>query len=91
MPGRSHSVPFFIILAIALPTIAIFSFGYVSMPTSVYASSSGPTMQINAGFGAYYRLGAWVPLYITLRNNGPDFNGTLSTSNPESLVWQDTF
>ena len=61
------------------------------MPTSVYASSSGPTMQINAGFGAYYRLGAWVPLYITLRNNGPDFNGTLSTSNPESLVWQDTF
>jgi hypothetical protein len=48
-------------------------------------------MQINAGFGAYFRVGTWVPLYISLRNDGADFKGALSTSNPESLVWQDTY
>jgi hypothetical protein len=48
-------------------------------------------MQINAGFGTYFRAGAWVPLFITLRNAGPDFNGMLTTSNPEGLIWQDTY
>ncbi len=88
---RSHSNPCFVILVIAFLLIAIFGFGYLFRPARAYASSSGPTMQINAGFGAYFRVGAWVPLYITLSNNGPDFNGTLSTSNPVSLVWQDTY
>jgi hypothetical protein len=44
-----------------------------------------------AGFGTNFRAGAWVPLYITLHNNGPDFNGVLTTSNPEGLIWQDTY
>ncbi len=48
-------------------------------------------MQIDAGFGSYFRVGAWVPLHITLRNTGPEFTGMLSTSNPEGFVWQDTF
>src|SRR5207244_10077035 len=61
------------------------------MPARVSASSSSPTLQVSAGFGTYFRVGGWVPLYITLHNNGPDFNGILTTSNPEGLVWQDTF
>src|SRR5260370_10805511 len=65
------------------------------VPGSALASSmayaGSPTLQVSAGFGTYFRVGAWVPLYITLHNNGPDFNGMLATSNPEGLVWQDTY
>jgi len=55
------------------------------------AYAGSPTLQIRAGFGTYFRVGAWVPLYITLHNNGSDFNGMLTTSNPEGVVWQDTY
>ena len=75
----------------ALILVTILNIGLLLMPTKVSASSSSPTMQINAGFGTYFRVGAWVPLYITLHNNGADFNGMLTTSNPEGLVWQDTY
>ncbi len=91
MPARSHRDPFIHTFMIASLLITIFSFSYVFRPARVYASSSGPTMQINAAFGTYFRMGAWVPLFISLHNDGPDFDGTLSTSNPAGLVWQDTF
>jgi len=75
----------------ALILVTILSIGVLLMPTRVSASSSSPTLQINAGFGTYFRVGTWVPLHITLRNNGSDFTGMLATSNPEGLVWQNTY
>ena len=47
-----------------------------------------PTMQVSAGFDTRYRNGNWVPIHITLRNNGADFSGALSISNPSGPVVQ---
>ncbi len=44
--------------------------------------TGGPTFQVNAGFESHYRDGNWVPVQITLRNDGPDFNGMLSLITP---------
>ena len=91
MPAKSHSDSSSLVIVFALILVTILSIGLLIMPTRVSASSGSPTLQINAGFGTYFRIGAWVPLYITLHNNGSDFNGTLKTSNPEGFVWQDTY
>ncbi|HWZ18521.1 MAG TPA: hypothetical protein VNW73_06970 [Ktedonobacteraceae bacterium] len=44
--------------------------------------TGGPSFQVKAGFESHYRDGNWVPVQITLRNNGPDFNGMLSLITP---------
>src|SRR5260370_19077822 len=77
--------------SLALVLTLAFSLSPASASAFSLASSGGLALQVNAGFGAYYRNGSWVPLYITLRNNGPDFSGTLSTSNLDGSIWQDTF
>ncbi len=80
---------------LALVLVVVLTVTLSFFPTSASASSmayvSSPTLQVNAGFGTYFREGAWIPLYITLHNNGPDFSGMLATSNPAGLVWQDTY
>ncbi len=78
-------------LLLALLLAIIFSLFPDRALASSMASTGAPTLQVHAGFGAYFRDGAWVPLYITLRNNGNDFSGTLAASNSAGLVWQDTF
>ncbi|HEY7420206.1 MAG TPA: hypothetical protein VH593_33825 [Ktedonobacteraceae bacterium] len=47
---------------------------------------AGPTMQVSAGFSSRYRDGDWVPLYITLHNDGPDFTGTVSVNFQQASV-----
>ncbi len=45
------------------------------------ASASGaPTFQVDAGFQTRYRDGNWVPVRVTLSNNGADFSGSVSVS-----------
>jgi uncharacterized membrane protein YhaH (DUF805 family) len=78
----------FVLVVIIIVTLSFFP---ISALASSMASSSSPTMQINAGFGTYFRAGTWVPFFITLHNTGPDFNGVLTTSNPEGFIWQDTY
>ncbi len=90
-PAESPSDSPPLVVAFALFLVVFLILCSSLMPIRVSASSSSPTLQVSAGFGTYFRVGAWVPLYITLHNNGPDFNGMLATSNPEGLVWQDTF
>lgn len=53
-------------------------------PTHALAhlATGGPTFQVNAGFESHYRDGNWVPVQVTLRNDGPDFSGTLSLTSP---------
>ncbi len=91
VPTTSRLTAWFLALSLALVLIIALFLAPASISASSPASSGGPALQVNAGFGAYYRNGTWVPLYITLHNNGPDFSGTLSISNPESPIWQDTF
>jgi hypothetical protein len=37
-------------------------------------------MQVEVGFDQDYREGYWEPVYVTLNNNGPNFQGTLTAS-----------
>ncbi len=46
--------------------------------------TGGPTFRVNAGFETHYRDGNWVPVQVTLRNDGPDFRGTVSLIAPTS-------
>jgi hypothetical protein len=89
--AKSQSDSPSLVIAFALFLVVFPMLCFSLMPSRVSASSSSPTLQINAGFGTYFRVGTWVPLYITLHNNGPDFNGMLTTNNPEGLIWQDTY
>src|SRR2546425_1935648 len=50
------------------------------MQALAYTAKGGPTLQVNAGFETRYRDGNWVPVQITLHNDGPDFSGTLAIS-----------
>src|SRR6516162_4128522 len=74
------------IIALAAICLAIASI-YAVFPKHVFARerTGGPTFQAKAGFESHYRDGNWVPVQITLHNDGPDFNGTLSlvTPNPQ--------
>lgn len=40
------------------------------------------TLAARAGFDGYYKAGTWVPVRITLENNGPDVNATLRATLP---------
>jgi hypothetical protein len=71
------------IIALAASCFA-FAVLYFAFPTQALAHdhSGGPTFQVKAGFESHYRDGNWVPVQVTLRNDGPDFNGTLSLITP---------
>jgi hypothetical protein len=49
------------------------------------ASDVGPTYRVSAGFDARYRDGNWIPIQVFLRNDGPDFNGSVSLDVPASF------
>src|SRR6516162_3846829 len=71
------------IIALAAICLAIASI-YAVLPKHVLARerTGGPTFQVKAGFDSHYRDGNWVPVQITLHNDGPDFNGMLSMNTP---------
>lgn len=71
------------ILAFAASCLALILL-YSFSPTLALAheGTSVPTFQVNAGFETHYRDGSWVPVQVTLHNNGPDFSGTVSLTAP---------
>ena len=73
------------IMALAASCLA-FAVLYVIFPTQALAHERicGPTFRVNAGFESHYRDGNWVPVQVTLHNDGPDFNGALSLLTPTS-------
>jgi hypothetical protein len=68
--------------------LAAFCFALVLLcfffPTQALAHevTGKPSFRVNAGFETHYRDGNWVPVQITLRNDGPDFRGALSLIAP---------
>ena len=66
---------------------------FFALPTNALAHtvSGRPSLQVSAGFETHYRDGNWVPVQITLHNDGLDFSGTLSltSSNPQYVLQSD--
>ncbi len=83
-------------LALVL-TVGLFLFlasgltSHLTSPPSATALKGRLTLQVDAGFNSRYRNGNWIPVHITLYNNGPDFSGTLATSNPPGPISQTSF
>ena len=71
------------VIALAAICLAIASM-YVVLPKNALAHerTDVPTLQVKAGFESHYRDGNWIPVQITLRNDGPDFEGNLSLISP---------
>ena len=69
------------------------SFLYFLFPASASAHTThatgipanGPTFQVNAGFNTRFRDGNWIPVQISLSNNGPDFEGTIAVNTPSQF------
>ena len=66
-------------------------FAFLLFPLNVSASSSvlatsKPTFHINAGFNSRYRDSNWVPVQVSLRNDGADFNGFISINVPAPSI-----
>ena len=91
--GEHHAPLSCLVFGLTLTLLLTMTLSLNPTSASAYsvASSGSPTLQVSAGFGTYFRIGAWVPLYITLHNHGSDFSGMLAASNPAGLVWQDTY
>lgn len=49
---------------------------------TTHTTASGPTLQVTAGFNTRFRDGNWIPVQISLSNNGPDFEGTITINTP---------
>src|SRR5215472_6563758 len=82
-------------LVLALVAALTLSLAVVLAPPAS-AKSAAPatsklTMHVSAGFNTRYRSGSWVPLYVTLYNNGADFSGMLAASNPPGPIAQASF
>ena len=69
------------LLALVVSCLALVLIFFVA-PAQARAATGGPSLQVSAGFETRYRDGKWVPVQVTLRNDGADFNGVLSLSAP---------
>jgi hypothetical protein len=77
------------IVSLAGSSLLLVLFFFVSPANALaHAVTSGPSFQVSAGFETHYRDGNWIPVQVTLRNDGPDFSGTLSltASNPQYVL-----
>ena len=71
------------VIALAAICLAIASMCVVLPKNALARERTGvPTLQVKAGFESHYRDGNWIPVQITLRNDGPDFEGYLSLISP---------
>ncbi len=62
--------------------LAIFLFPLKAAAQSTTSSAHGPTFTASVGFSSRYRDGNWVPVQVSLRNDGPDFSGFVSINIP---------
>lgn len=47
------------------------------------AQSASVTMEVEAGFGGYFKGDDWLPVFVTVTNSGDSFNGTIQLEFPE--------
>ncbi len=54
-------------------------------------SAGKPMLQVVAGFDDFSRLGYWIPVQISLSNDGPDFKGIISATTYTSPLRSGSF
>jgi hypothetical protein len=47
-------------------------------------AAAGLTLTVRAGFDGYYKDGQWMPIRVTLANDGPEVSGTLKVKVPHN-------
>lgn len=52
--------------------------------------NTGVVMAARAGFDGYYKDGLWLPVRVTVENNGPDVSGSLEIDNPRGFTNSET-
>src|SRR5579875_3167153 len=70
------------LLALSLATLACTSPALAATVTMVTTAASSPSMNVTMGFDSRYRDGNWVPVQVSLSNNGPDFTGAVAVNVP---------
>ncbi|MDQ2887571.1 MAG: hypothetical protein M3Y39_15975 [Chloroflexota bacterium] len=72
----------------SLCVTVLLAFFLFPLKASAQASSSlsRPTFTVNIGFSSRYRDGNWMPVRVSLHNDGPDFNGSISISVPSPSI-----
>ena len=63
-----------------------FLFPLNASASSNVPSASMPTFQVSAGFNSRYRDSNWVPVQVSLHNDGPDFSGFVSINIPAPSI-----
>ncbi len=62
--------------------LCVFLFPLKASAQSSISSPARPTFRVNAGFNSRYRDSNWVPVQVSLSNNGADFSGFVSINVP---------
>lgn len=67
--------------------VAVFLALVTFYPTAVSAAglavqTNGITMTVKAGFDGYYKDMMWIPVHVTLANDGPDVSGVIRIAAP---------
>src|SRR5206468_6454794 len=73
--ARPRAALLAILLLIALPPIPA-----LSAPTH---QSPAVTLDVEAGFGGYYKGSDWLPVFVTIANTGDAFNGLIVLEFPD--------
>lgn len=55
------------------------------LPASVHAQESGPSLQVQAGFDGYYCPDDWLPLLVTVANEGREVAGEVRVIRDDSM------
>lgn len=79
--GMTIRISIYCGLAFAL-AIFLFPSSASARSLPVLRSAADPTFRVIAGFDARYRDGNWIPIQVALRNDGPDFTGSVSVAVP---------
>lgn len=84
-PRYGVTIKIFIPICLIFMLMCILLVSQVSAQGSHLLSNGPRITKVDAGFGGMYRDGNWVPLQISLENNGPEFDGKIAVNIPSSL------
>jgi len=57
----------------------------VVLPAGIHAQEEGPSLQVQAGFDGYYRPDGWLPLLVTVANEGREVAGEVRVIRDDSM------